>query len=162
MCDLPGPGINCGPDLLLGVVSKTSFLLTPWLACCSVTQSCLILCNSMDCSLPCFPVLHHLRVCSNSCPLSQWCHPTNLSSVASFSSCPQSFPASGFFPMSQFFASGGQSFGASGSASVLLMNIKSWFPLGLIGLISLWLGVCHVLGKGPHFIPSRGASLVKI
>ena len=77
-------------------------------------------------------------VCSNSCPLIQWCHPTISSSVATFSSRLQSFPASGSFQMSQFFASGGQSIGAS--ASILPMNklwIKDWFPLGLTGLISL-------------------------
>ena len=68
--------------------------------------------------------------CSNSC-LSQWCHPTILSSIIPFSSCPQSFPASCYFPMRQFFASGGQSIGASASASVLPMNIQDWFPLGL-------------------------------
>ena len=62
------------------------------------------------------------RVCSNSCPLSRWCHPTILSSVIPFSSCPQSFPAPGSFPMSQLFASGGQSIGASASASALPMN----------------------------------------
>ena len=75
--------------------------------------------------------------CSNSCPLCQWCHPTISSSVVPFSSCLQSFPASGSFPIGQFFTSGGQSIGASASASVLLMNIQDWFPLGLIGLISL-------------------------
>ena len=75
---------------------------------------------------------------SNSCPLSQWCHPTNSSSVIiPFSSCLQSFPALGSFPMSQFFASGGQSIGASASASVLPMNIHNWFPLGWTGWISL-------------------------
>ena len=68
-------------------------------------------------------------VCSNSCPLSQWCHPSISSSFTPFSSCPQSFPASGSFPVSQLFASGGQSIGAS--VSVLPMNIQSWFPLGL-------------------------------
>ena len=73
--------------------------------------------------------------CSNSCPLSQWCHPTILSFVIPFSSCLQSFPASGSFPVSQFFASGGQSIGAS--ASVLSMKIQDWFLLGLTGLISL-------------------------
>ena len=77
------------------------------------------------------------RACSNSCPLSRWCHPTNLSSVNLFSSCLQSFPASGSFQMSQFFTSGGQSIGASASVSVLPMNIQDWFPLGLTGLISL-------------------------
>ena len=67
--------------------------------------------------------------CSNSCSLSQWCHPTISSSVIPFSSCLPSFPASGYFPMSQVFASGGQSTGDSASASVLPMNIQYWFPL---------------------------------
>ena len=74
---------------------------------------------------------------SNSCPLSWWCHPTISSSVVPFSSCLQSFPASGSFLMSQLFTSGGQSIGASASISVLPMNIRDWFPLGLTGLISL-------------------------
>ena len=73
----------------------------------------------------------------NSCPLSQWCHPTISSSVVPFSSCLQSFPASGSFQMSQLFTSGGQSTGVSASASVLSMNIKGWFPLELAGWISL-------------------------
>jgi len=77
------------------------------------------------------------RACSNSCPSSQWCHPTISSSVASFSSSLQSCPASGSSPMSQFFASGGQSIGTSASASVLPMNSQEWLPLGLTGLISL-------------------------
>ena len=77
------------------------------------------------------------RVCSDSCPSSQWCYPTISSSVIPFSSCLQSFPASGSFPMSQFLASGGQSIGASASASVLPMNIQDWFPLGWTGQISL-------------------------
>ena len=68
--------------------------------------------------------------CSNSCPLSQWCHPTISSSVAPFSFRFQSFPTSGSFQMSQCFASGGQSIGASALASVLRMNIQDWFPLG--------------------------------
>ena len=71
----------------------------------------------------------------NLCPSSQWCHPTISSSVVPFFSCPQSFPASGSFPMSRLFTSGGQSMRAS--ASVLPMNIQGWFPLGLTGLISL-------------------------
>ena len=72
----------------------------------------------------------------------------SLSSVAPFSSCLQSFPASGSFPMSQFFASGGQSIGPSASASVLPMNIQDWFPLELIGLISLWSkGLSRVLSS---------------
>ena len=75
--------------------------------------------------------------CSNSCPLSHWCHPTISSSVVPFSSFLQSLPASGSFLMSQFFTTGGQSIGASASTSVLPMTIQDWFPLGLNGLISL-------------------------
>ena len=75
------------------------------------------------------------RACSNSCPSSQWCHPTISSSVIPFSYCLQSFPASGSFLRSQFFLSGGQSIGAS--ASILPMNIQDWFLLGLTGWISL-------------------------
>ena len=74
--------------------------------------------------------------CSNLCPSSRWCHPTVSSSVIPFS-CLQSFPASGSFPMSQLFASDGQSIGASASASVLPMSIQDWSPLGLTGWISL-------------------------
>ena len=93
----------------------------------------------MDCSTPGFPVHHqqpelaqsHVRLNS------QWCYPTISSSVIPFFSCLQSFPASGSFPMSQFFASGGQSIRASISASVLQMNIQDWFPLGWTGWISL-------------------------
>ena len=77
------------------------------------------------------------RTYSNLCPSSQWCHPTISSSVILFSSCLQSFPASGSFPMSQFFKSGGQSIGVSASASVLPKNIQDWFPLGWTGWISL-------------------------
>ena len=77
------------------------------------------------------------RVYSNSCPFSQWCHPTISSSVVLFSSCLQSFPASGSFPVSQLFATGGQSIGVSASASVLPINLQDWFPLGWTGWISL-------------------------
>ena len=104
----------------------------------SVTQLGPTLCDPMDCSTPSFPVHHQLleltqinaHLVSDSIQAS---YP--LSSP--FSSRLQSFPASGSFPMSHFFASGGQSIGASASASVLPMNIQGWFPLGLIGLISL-------------------------
>ena len=105
----------------------------------SLQFSCSIVSNSLrpyglqharpPCPLP-TPGVH-----SNSCPSSQWCHPTILSSVLHF--CLESFPASGSLPMSQFFASGGQSIGVSASASVLAMNIQDCFPLGLIGWISL-------------------------
>ena len=85
--------------------------------------------------LPCPPPIPW--VCSNSCPLSQWCHPTISSSVILFSSRLQSFPASGSFPLSWLFTSGGQSIGASASASVFPINIQSWYPLKLAGFISL-------------------------
>ena len=78
------------------------------------------------------------RACSNSCPLSWWCHPTISSSVVPFSSRLQPFPASGSFPMSHLFISGGQSIGASALASVLPKSIQGWFPLRLTGLISLF------------------------
>ena len=99
----------------------------------SVSWSCPTLCDHMDYSrLPCPSASP--GAFSNSC-LSRWCHPTISSSVIPFPSCLQSVPASGSFPMSRFFASGGQSIGAS--ASVLPMSIQDWFPLGLTGLISL-------------------------
>ena len=98
----------------------------------SVAQLCLTLCDPMD-------YIQHARfpcpsptpgACSNSCPLSQWCHLTISSSVITFSSCLPSFPTSVSFPISQFFASGGRSIGVSASALVLPMNIQDWFPLG--------------------------------
>ena len=93
---------------------------TPWAAACQASRS-----------------IPTPRAYSNPCPLSWWCHPTISSSVVPFSSCLQSFPASGSFPVSQFFVSGSQSIGVSASASVLPMNIQDWFPLGLTGWISL-------------------------
>ena len=86
-------------------------------------------------------------VCSNSCPVSQWCHPIISSSVAPFSSCPQSFPASGSFPVSWIFASDGQSIGASSSRPVLPMNIQGCFPLGLTGLILQAKGLSRVFSN---------------
>ena len=96
--------------------------------------SCSVVCNSLrphesqhtrpPCPSP-TPGVH-----SNSCPLSRWCHPAISSSVVPFSSCSQSLPASGSFPMSQLFASGGQSIGVSASASVFPMNTQDWSPLG--------------------------------
>ena len=85
--------------------------------------------------LPCLPPSP--GACSNSCPLSQWCHPTISSSVIPFSFCLQSFPASGSFQMSQHFTWGSQSFGPSASPSVLPMNTQDWFPLEWTGWISL-------------------------
>ena len=108
-----------------------------WYCCCPVTKSCLTLWphGLKHTRLPCpslFP-----GACSNSCPLSPWCYPAISLSVSPFSSWPQSFPASGLFPMSWLFASGGRSSDTSASASVLPMNIQGWFPLGLTALISL-------------------------
>ena len=110
--------------------------------CCSVTKSCLTLCNPVDYSTPGFPVLHYLPKFVQTHVYWVWAniefgHPTISSSFALFSCCPQSFPASGAFPMSQLFTSGDQSIVASASASVLPVTIPSWFPLGLTGLISL-------------------------
>ena len=108
-----------------------------WFSCCSIAQSCLTLWDPMDCSMPGFPVLHHLPEFVQThvhwvVDVIQTSHP-----VISFSSCLLSFPVSGSFPMSQLFPSGGQSIGTSASASVLPMNIQDWFPLGWIGWISL-------------------------
>ena len=99
----------------------------------SVMSDSLWLYGSQNTRLPCPSPTP--GACSNSCPLSRWWHSTISSSIVPFSSCLQSFPTSGSFPVSQFFASGGQSTGASASASVLPMNIQDWFPLGLTGLI---------------------------
>ena len=95
------------------------------------------------------------RACSNSCPSSQWCHPTISSSVVLFSSCLQSFSASGSFLVSQVVTSGGQSIGVSASASVLPVNIQDWFPSGCTGWISLQSkGLSRVFsnttGQKPH------------
>ena len=107
----------------------------------SVQFSCFGMSNSLQSH-----GVHHIRLpcpsptpgaCSNSCPSSQWCHPTISSSVVPFSSCLQSFPISGPFPISQCFASGGQGIRASASESDLPKNIQDWFPLGWTGWISL-------------------------
>ena len=98
----------------------------------SVAQSCLTLCDPMNCSMPGPP-----SITKSQSPLCQWCHPAISSSVIPFSSCPQSFPASGSFPMSQLFAWGDQSIGVLASASVLPVNTQDWSPLGWTGWISL-------------------------
>ena len=104
----------------------------------SVTQLCPTVWNTMDCSTPGLPVHHQTPgVYSNSFPLSKWCHPAISYPVIPFSSHLQSFPASGSFSKSQFFASGGQSIRVSASASVLPMNILEWFPLVWTGWIPL-------------------------
>ena len=143
--NLDGRGIWGRMDTCIGMAeslccpSGTINNMVNWLFS-SVTQSCRTLCNLTGCSTPGFPIPSPTpRAYSNLCPLSRWCHPTISSSVVPFSSRLQSFPASGSFPVSQFFTSGGQSSGASGSASVLPMNIQDWSPLGSVrsGWISL-------------------------
>ena len=120
--------------------SKTAILCSSSIQfSCSVVSDSLWLYGLQHAGIPC---PSPSQTCSNSSwslmdPSSQWCHPTISSSVVSFSSCLQSFPASGSFPMSQFFASGGQIIGVSALTSVLPMNIQDWFPLGLTGWISL-------------------------
>ena len=104
---------------LVQLLSRVWLFVTPWIA----ARQALSITNSLS--------------LLNSCPLSQRCHPTISSSVIPFSSCLQSFAASGSFQMTQFFASGGQSIGVSASTSVLPMNIQDWFPLGWTGWISL-------------------------
>ena len=111
--------------------SLSQLLLCCW---CSVAQLCQTLCNPMNSSRPGLP---SPGVWSSSCSLNQWCCPANSSSDAFFSFCPQSFPASGTFPMSWLFESDDQNTGASASASVLLVPIQGWSSLRLTGLISL-------------------------
>ena len=101
----------------------------------SVAQLCPTLCDPMNCSMRGLPVHHQLPEFTQTHWV-WWCHPAISSSVIPFSFCPQSFPASGSFPISQFCASGGQSIGVSASASVFPMNIQDWFPLGWTGWIS--------------------------
>ena len=122
-------------EIKIGEVSRDCLL--SWVTCCSVAQLCLTLCDPLDCSPPGFLVLHYLLEFAEKHvhwvgDAIQPSHP-----VIPFSSCLQSFPASGSFPMSQLFASGGQSIGTSASPSVFPMNIQDWFPLRLTGWISL-------------------------
>ena len=128
MIQLSNPYINSGKTIALTQFSSIQF-------------SHLVMSNSLwpyrlqNARLPCPSPTP--RAFSDSCPSSWWCHPTISSSVTSFSSCFQSFPGSGSFPMDWLFTSGGQSIGASASASVLPGKIQGWFPLGLTDLISL-------------------------
>ena len=118
-----------------------SWVLFWWVGPCSVQFSHSVVSDSLWPHEP----QHARSLCAsptpgaypNSCPLSQWCHSTISSSVIPFASCPQSFPASGSFQMSQLFTSGGQSTGVSASTSVLPMNTQDWPPLGWTGWISL-------------------------
>ena len=121
-------------------------ILSHWNQFSSVAQSCPTLCHPMNRSTPGLPVHYQLpeftQTCdlaaaAAACPLSCWCHPAISSSVVPFSSHPQSFPASGSFPVSQLFALGGQSIRVSASTSVLPMNTQDWSPLGWTCWISL-------------------------
>ena len=137
-------------DRLIGQINGLSIFLhfSIWLSFgdssvqfSSVAQSCPTLCDSMNCSTPVLPVHHQLQEFTQS-PLKAVSielvmHPTISSSVVPFSSCPQSFPASGSFQMSHLSASVGQSIGVSASASVLPMNTQAWSPLGWTGWICL-------------------------
>ena len=111
---------KCYPYIVVAVqsLSRVRLFETPWTEVCQASLS--------------FPIS---RVYTNSCPLSQWCHPNTSSSVTLFSSCLQSFPASGSFPASWLFTSGSQGIGASASAPALPVKIQSWFPLELTGVI---------------------------
>ena len=142
---LPCPSPNCVSQSLLRLMSMESVMhptiLSSVVPFSSVQFSCSVMSDSLwphglqhtrpPCPSP-TPGVH-----SNSCPSSRWCHPTISSSVLPFSSHLECFPASGSFPMSQFFASGGQTIGVSASASVLPVNIQDWFPSGWTSWISL-------------------------
>ena len=138
-CSSPCQGV-CGPSRAWGLgfgcrrSSSEQFLL---LFSCSVMSNSFRHHGLQHTRLPC-PSPSTI-VCSNSCPLNWWCHPTISSSVIPFSSCLQSFPASGSFPICQLFASGDQSTGAAASASGLPVNIQGWFPLGLAGCFQQFL-----------------------
>ena len=118
------------------IIAMVNFLIFPLFVVQSLAVSCYLQHHGLQHTrLSCpSPTPRHY---SNSCPLSQWWHPTISTSVVPLSSCLQSFPAPGSFPMSQFFPSGGQSIGVSASLSVLPMNIQDWFPIGWTGWISL-------------------------
>ena len=127
----------------------------------SVAQLCPTLCDPMDCSTPDLPVHHQLLELVQT--LIHWVsdeHPTISSFVIPFSSHIQSFPAAGSFQMSQFFTSGGQSIGISGSTSVLPMNIQDWFPLGLTGWISLQFKGLSKSSPTPQFKSISSSELI--
>ena len=167
LCPWDFPGKNIGMDchflpqgIFLSQGSNPSLLNCRWILYHWVTRkehicsvhllSCVWLFeNPWTAECKAFLSITNSRVCSNSCPSSWWCHPTISSSVVPFSSRLQSFPASGSFPMSQFFTSGGQIIGVSVSASVFPMNIQDWFTLGFSDLISL-------LSKGLSRVFSNG------
>ena len=129
--------VICGIDIKLSTPITETWETSFFFGVSSFQFSCSAMSNSLQLhglqhTRPPCPSLTP-RVYPNSCPLSQWCHPTISSSVIPFSSCPQSFPASGSFPLSQLFASCGQSIAVSGSTSVLPVNTQDWYPLGWTG-----------------------------
>jgi len=131
----------------------------------SVAQLCPTLCDHMDCSTPGFPVHHQLpELAETHVHLNRWCHPTISSSIILFSSYLQSFPASLSFPMSQFFAQGGQNIGVSASTSVLPMNIQDWFPLEWTGLILQFKGLSKVFSNSskPSILLSSAFFIVQL
>ena len=142
------------PGVLQAMRSESQTPLSNWTATAQLHLLCRLLLLTSSVQFSCLVMSDSLQSCEpqhgrppcpsstpgvhpNPCPLSWWCHPTISSSAIPFSFCLQSFPASWSFPMSWLFTSGGQCFAASASATVLWMNIQSWFPLGLTGLISL-------------------------
>ena len=157
LCQTPVNERECKWAKAQGQLTTASYSSRPSYVCLPIIQSVIIRCiyvglSSVQFSRPvmsnsCDPVNHSTPglpcssptpgVYSNSYPSSRWCHPAISSSVVPFSSCPQSLPASGSFPMSQLFTWGAQSTEVSASASVLPMNTQNWSPLGLTGLISL-------------------------
>ena len=130
---------------------RTLEKILQYCCCCWVAKPCLTLYDFMNCSTPGFSVLHYLLAFAQT--YIHWINDAIQPShplLSPFSSCPQSFPASGSFPMSQLFPLGGQSIGASASASVLLMNIQYWLPLGLTGLTLAVQGLSRVFSV-PQF-----------
>ena len=126
--------IKCNNNSALNVV----ITMCRCVCVCLVAQSCLTRCDPMDCSMPGFTILHYLPEFAQTHVHRVWnANQVSYPLPSPFSSCLQSFPASGSLPMSHHFALGGQSIGASASASVLPKNIQDWFPLGLTGLIYL-------------------------
>jgi len=130
------PSLLVAPEMLClskfqeeSFLTRYSFWRALWIRAAHFVNIAGVVCPSLS-----FTISQSLL---NSCPLSQWCHQTILSSVTSLSSCPQSFPATGSSPVNWFFTSGGQNIGTSTSASVLPMNFQDWYPLGLTRLISL-------------------------
>ena len=135
-------------------IPEVDNLSGPWLNALSSVQSLSRIQLRPPCPSP------TPRVYSNSCPLSRWCHPAISSLVVTFSSCSQSLPASGSFPVSQFFTAGGQSIGVSASASVLSMNIQDWSPLGWTGWILQSKGLSRVFSNTtPQFKSTNSLEL---